>query len=70
MRIEEITAKALKNVDNDKYILAIAVSKRAEEINKGAKPLVNMDPHKSKPADIAIYELAEGVLKVEDIIDK
>jgi DNA-directed RNA polymerase subunit omega len=40
MRLEERISKALKQVDNDRYILAIAVGQRADELSKGAKPLL------------------------------
>ena len=67
MRLEVITAKALEKVDGDKYILATAIAKRAEELNKGVAPLVSMDPKKEKPSNIALYEIAEGLLEVNSI---
>ncbi len=62
MRIEKITAQALERVDHDRYLLAKAIGKRADELNAGAKPLVEMDIKKHKPADIALFEIAEGKL--------
>jgi DNA-directed RNA polymerase subunit omega len=64
MRLEQITAQALENVDHDRYLLAKAVGKRAEELNSGATPLVDMDVKKYKPTDIALHEIAEGKLLV------
>jgi DNA-directed RNA polymerase subunit omega len=64
MRIEKITAKALENVNFDRYLLASAVGKRAEELAAGAQPLVELDPKKSKYADIALLEIAEGKIIV------
>ena len=64
MRLEQITAKALEQVDHDRYLLAKAIGKRAEELNKGATPLVDMDIKKNQPTDIALYEIAEGKLLV------
>ncbi len=64
MRLEQIIAQALERVDHDRYLLAKAVGKRAEELNKGAAPLVDMDVKKSQSTDIAIYEIAEGKLLV------
>jgi len=64
MRVEQITAKALKNVNDDRYLLASAVGKRAEALANGAQPLVDLDPKKSKYADIALYEIAEGKITV------
>jgi len=64
MRTEQLTAKALEKVDYDKYLLANAVGKRAEEIASGAKPLVDVDPKIVKHTDIALQEIAEGKLIV------
>ena len=69
MRLEQIIAKALKNVDNDRYILSLAVGQRADELSKGAKPLIP-DLRDRKYTDIAIMELAEGLLKVEGLVEK
>jgi DNA-directed RNA polymerase subunit omega len=64
MRLEKIVAEALKHVDNDRYLLAKAIGKRANELSGGAAPLVDMDIKKSKATDIALCEIAEGKLKV------
>jgi len=60
MKIEKLTARALERVDFDRYLLAISVGKRANEIANGAAPLVDMDPKIEKFADIALVEIAEG----------
>ena len=60
MKIEKLTARALERVDFDRYLLAAAVGKRAEEIANGAAPVVDMDPKMDKFADIALVEIAEG----------
>ncbi len=64
MRLEKIIAEALKNVDNDRYLLAKAVGKRADELSRGAAPLVDMDIKICKATDIALSEIAEGKLRV------
>jgi len=64
MRVEQVTAKALKNVNYDRYLLASAVGKRAEELANGAQPLIDFDPRKYKYADIALHEIAEGKIAV------
>ncbi|MBU1958290.1 DNA-directed RNA polymerase subunit omega [bacterium] len=64
MKIEKLTAQALERVDFDRYLLAIAVGKRAEAISRGAAPLVNMDPKTEKFADIALVEIAEGKILI------
>jgi len=69
-RLEERISRALKQVDNDRYILAIAVGQRADELSKGAKPLLKQNTQKMKYTDIAIEEIANGLLKIEGLINK
>lgn len=69
MRLEEVTAKALEGFDNDRYKLSMAVAKRIEQLSDGALPLVNMDKAKSKLADIALYEFAQGKIALEGFVD-
>ncbi len=70
MRLEERMSKALKQVDNDRYILAIAVGQRADELSRGAKPLLEQNTQKMKYTDIAIDEIASGLLKIEGLVNK
>jgi len=64
-RLEQVTAKALERLNHDRYLLTKAVGRRAEELNGGAAPLVDMDVKKHKATDIAIHEIAEGKLHIE-----
>lgn len=64
MRIEQVTAKALERVNQDRYLLASAVGKRVQELIDGAKPLVDLDKKRYKFADIALVEIAEGKVEV------
>lgn len=69
MRLEEILSKALEKVNNDRYILAVAVGQRADELSKGAKPLIDSSETKNmKYTDIAIKEIASGVLKIDGLV--
>ena len=70
IRLEERISKALKQVDNDRDILAIAVGQRADELSKGAKPLLELNTQKMKYTDIAIDEIASGLLKIEGFVDR
>ena len=71
MRIEEILSKALEKVNNDRYILSLAVGQRADELSKGAKPLLENSTIKNmKYTDIAINEIANGVLTIEGLEEK
>ena len=68
MRLEEILSEALKKVENDRYILAVAVGQRADELSKGAKPLLeNNETKNMKYTDIAIKEIASGLLIIDSI---
>jgi DNA-directed RNA polymerase subunit omega len=68
MRLEEILAQALEKVNNDRYILAVAVGQRADELSKGAKPLLDSEQTKNmKYTDIAIKEIASGVLVIDGV---
>jgi len=66
MKIEQLTAKALEILEFDRYLLAASVGKRAEEIARGASPLVDMDPKVDKFTDIALVEIAEGKIIVTE----
>lgn len=65
MKVEELTAKALATANIDRYQLAIAVAKRAEELLNGAKSKLNVDIKKVKPADVALMELADGLVTIK-----
>lgn len=70
MRIEQITARALKQVGDDRYKLSLVVAKRAEAIANGAEILVDISTAKLKPADIALLEVAEGKIGLEAIVEE
>jgi len=70
MRLEERMSQALKRVNNDRYILSIAVGQRADELSKGAKPLLDKNTQNMKYTDIAIDEIASGLLKIEGLVNK
>lgn len=69
MRLEQVMARALERVNNDRYILAIAVGQRADELSRGAKPMLEENTKKMKYTDIAINEIANGLLSIEGLID-
>ncbi len=70
MKIEELTAKILNdNPKMDNYQLAIAVAKRCDELQNGAISKLNIDPNSIKPADLALMEIAEGLIVVKGFVD-
>lgn len=64
MRTEQLTAAALENTNHDKYVLANAVGKRANEIANGAATVLDIDTSEMKYADVALQEIAEGKIIV------
>lgn len=64
IRLEERISEALKYTNNDRYILSIAVGQRADDLSKGAKPLLTQNTQNMKYTDIAIDEIASGLLTI------
>ncbi len=70
MRLEEITAKALDKAGIDRYQLAIAVAQRAKELENGAQSKLNLDLKKTKATDLALMEIAEGLVLIKGLKHK
>ena len=68
MRLEKVIARALENMEDDHYKLSIVIAKRAKEFANGAKPLIDMDLNKNKFTDVALHEIANGVLKIDKLV--
>lgn len=70
MRIEELTAKVLEsNPQMDRYQLSLAVAKRSDQLLNGATSKLNIDPKSVKAADLALMEIAEGLISVKGFVD-
>ena len=70
MKTEQLTAKILKeNPIMDNYQLAIAVSTRCDELLNGAPSKLNIDPKSVKAADLALMEIAEGLVVFKGFVD-
>jgi len=71
MKTEELTAKVLNESPNlDRYQLAIAVAKRCDELENGAVSKLNVNTSKMKSADLALMEIAEGLIVVKGFSNK
>jgi len=70
MRTEQVTAKALAFVDDDRYKLALLVAKRAEQLANGAEALIKSDNTKDKFTDIALLEIAEGKVSIASFLEE
>jgi len=67
LKTEELAYKALKLFDNDRYRLTTVVSQRASELSQGVENLLDIDTKNMKFSDIALIEILEERLIVEDI---
>ncbi|MCF6309664.1 MAG: DNA-directed RNA polymerase subunit omega [Sulfurimonas sp.] len=69
MKIQELTAKILDNNPSmDRYQLAIAVSKRTDELLNGAISKLSVAKN-IKAADLALMEIAEGLVRIKGFVD-
>jgi len=69
MKVEELTAKILNNNPTmDRYQLAIAVSKRTDELLNGAISKLSVSKL-VKEADLALMEIAEGLVTIKGFVD-
>ncbi len=69
MRIEKIISNALAYADDDSYVLSIMVAQRANQLAEGAQPLIKADKNKVKLTDIALMEIAEGLIELDSIVE-
>ena len=70
MKVEELTAKILdENQNMDRYQLALAVSKRCDELENGAISKLSVNTNSIKSADLALMEIAEGLVVVKGFVD-
>ena len=70
MKVEKLTAKVLEeNPNMDRYQLALAVAKRSDQLLNGSPSKLNIDPKSVKAADLALMEIAEGLILVKGFVD-
>lgn len=61
--IEESTPPEM----DSKYRMIIVAAKRSKQLQRGARPRIEIDPHKHKPTRVALEEVIRG--KVNFTID-
>ncbi len=70
MKTEELTAKILtENPNMDRYQLAIAVATRSDKLENGAQSKLSVNTNLVKSADLALMEIAEGLVVVKGFSD-
>jgi DNA-directed RNA polymerase subunit omega len=59
--IEETTEHTSPEIDS-KYRLIILAAKRSKQLQRGARPRIEIDPTKHKPTRIALEEIIQGTV--------
>ncbi len=71
IKIEQLTAKVLEaNPELDRYQLSLAVAKRADELVNGASSKLSVSAKEIKPTDLALMEIAEGLVSIKGFVEK
>jgi DNA-directed RNA polymerase omega subunit len=50
---------------DSKYRLIIVAAKRSKQLQRGARPRIDIDPQKHKPTRIALEEVQQGKINFE-----
>jgi DNA-directed RNA polymerase subunit omega len=58
--LDELTEKAPPPEIDSKYRLIILAAKRSKQLQRGARPRIEIDPLKHKPTRIALEEIIQG----------
>ena len=58
--IEEPTEPTQSQEIDSKYRLIILAAKRSKQLQRGARPRIDIDPTKHKPTRIALEEVVQG----------
>jgi DNA-directed RNA polymerase subunit omega len=60
--IEETTETSPSPAIDSKYRLIIMAAKRSRQLQRGARPRIEIDPTKHKPTRIALEEIVQGTV--------
>ena len=58
--LDELTEQAPPPEIDSKYRLIILAAKRSKQLQRGARPRIEIDPLKHKPTRIALEEVIQG----------
>jgi len=62
--VEEVTESSETTPEIDsKYRLIILAAKRSKQLQRGARPRIEIDPTKHKPTRIALEEVVRGAVQ-------
>jgi len=61
--LDELVEQAPPPEIDSKYRLIILAAKRSKQLQKGARPRIEIDPTKHKPTRIALEEVVQGKVR-------
>lgn len=67
---EEMAEEAVQPEMDSKYRLIIVAAKRSKQIQRGARPRIDIDPQKHKPTRIALEEVQRGKVPFTILADE
>jgi DNA-directed RNA polymerase subunit omega len=68
-QIEETTEKTQSLEIDSKYRLIILAAQRSKQLQRGARPRIEIDPTKHKVTRIALEEVVQGTVEFHTKID-
>jgi len=66
--LDELTEPAPPEIDS-KYRLIILAAKRSKQLQRGARPRIEIDPTKHKPTRIALEEIIQGKVRFHSTVE-
>ena len=60
--VEETTEQSSSPEIDSRYRLIILAAKRSKQLQRGARPRIEIDPTKHKPTRIALEEVIQGTI--------
>lgn len=67
--LDELTEQAPPPEIDSKYRLIILAAKRSKQLQRGARPRIEIDPLKHKPTRIALEEVIQGKIQFHKKIE-
>jgi DNA-directed RNA polymerase subunit omega len=68
--LDELTEQAPPPEIDSKYRLIILAAKRSKQLQRGARPRIEIDPLKHKPTRIALEEVIQGKIQFHKKIEE
>ncbi len=69
LELDELTEQAPPPEIDSKYRLIILAAKRSKQLQRGARPRIEIDPTKHKPTRIALEEVIQGTVHFHTKVD-